>query len=792
MAVSVTNQQLVSALYVAVFNRAPDKAGLDSWVAQMAAGKSFAEVSTGFTGHEVFTQGIGTLSNAAYVAALYTNVLGSAGDAAGVAGWVALLNAGASKASIAASFVQAALTVDIPALLASGALTAADAAAAQVRQDTLTNKANVGIYFTTTLGAASNLNAATVTSSKAGLEADPIYNASKAAIANVTNTAASVTAARDNIAVAAGSTNPAQSLLGGTVTLTDAVQALVGGSGVDNFVAGVGGNTQATLNLGDSIDGGAGKDTLSLFGNANAAAFATANVTNVEVIRAQVSNAGATALSVSANAGVTEAGLIAGSTGANTVSLTKTQTGTLQGAVGNTATFAFTAVDGTSDTATLAVNGATAATGVTVAGIESLTINTTGANTLGTLTAAATNTLTVTGAGTLNATAAGGTFKVIDASTNTGGVTLNIAALAAADLKVTGGTGNDEITVDFLNLTKADVINLGSGTDTLSFATTNVVLDSTTVGQLAGVTGVETLKVIGAATLTSDNAQVTQSLFNVSTTGKAVFTNVSNTDTITLAGATNATNTIGLELGQNTLNLALAGSATAAATGTEAVTGSTIVNIVSSGTAGVADNSLALTTADNNAINVTGSQNLTLTVTGAGAVTGQTVNAAAFTGKLSVTGSAVADTIIGGSGADTITGGLGADKLTGGAGADTFVFTAGSTGATLGNFDTIADFVVGTDKLQFAGVTEFVSGQQAAVQAAVTGLAAGSTAAQIYTAMATANTTDLAVSFATYNGNTYALYEAVGTDIGATVADNAFIQLAGVTTLPTFAADVIA
>ena len=84
MAVSVTNQQLVSALYVAIFNRAPDKAGLDSWVAQMAAGKSFAEVSTGFTGHEVFTQGIGTLSNAAYVNALYTNVLGSAGDAAGV------------------------------------------------------------------------------------------------------------------------------------------------------------------------------------------------------------------------------------------------------------------------------------------------------------------------------------------------------------------------------------------------------------------------------------------------------------------------------------------------------------------------------------------------------------------------------------------------------------------------------------------------------------------------------------------------------------------------------------
>ena len=57
--------------------------------------------------------------------------------------------------------------------------------------------------------------------------------------------------------------------------------------------------------------------------------------------------------------------------------------------------------------------------------------------------------------------------------------------------------------------------------------------------------------------------------------------------------------------------------------------------------------------------------------------------------------------------------------------------------------------------------------------------------------MATANTTDLGVSFATYGGNTYVLYETTGAGTGV-AANDVFIQLTGVTTLPLFANDVIA
>lgn len=301
----VTIQQSVAALYVAVFNRAPDQAGLNAWTNAITSGQStFAQVAAGFAAHEVFTTGIGALSNTAYVAALYTNILGSAGDAAGIANWTAQLNAGQSKAAVAALFVQAALTVDIPAMLAAGSLTAAEAAAATVRQDTLTNKANTGIYFAETLKAASNLNPLTVQSSKAGLEADPIYNASKAAIANVTNTAASVQSAKDAISVAAGIANPAQSLLGGTFTLTTALGEQINGTAgndtINAVLSSVAGSS--TLNVGDLIDGKAGTDTLKLIVDTAApvALPVGLQVNNVENIA--ITNGGSLAAAIDASA----------------------------------------------------------------------------------------------------------------------------------------------------------------------------------------------------------------------------------------------------------------------------------------------------------------------------------------------------------------------------------------------------------------------------------------------------------------------------------------------------------
>lgn len=488
----VTTQQSVSALYVAIFNRAPDQAGLNAWVAQINAGKSFADVAAGFASHEVFTTGIGALSNAAYVAALYTNVLGSAGDAAGIAAWTALLNGGASKASIAASFVQSALTVDIPALLASGALSAADAAAATIRQQTLTNKADVGIYFANTLGAASNLNAATVTSSKAGLEADPIYNASKAAIAGVNNTAASVQTAKDAIAVAAGSANPAQSLLGGTFTLTTGADTFVGGASTDVFNANVvadttsGAATLETLTSLDVLNGGAGIDTLN-YTTVGGAALPAATISGIEVINV-VSDGSVTADVSGANiSGVTTVNAKAAGdavnidTKANVTSVNVTGTATtvaiddagtaatsadklasvsVTGATGAITIGASQAVDSLTSLSLTQSNGGAAVT--STAGTRALTLNLNEV-TAGTIADDEATTLTVNTSGkassgvTLNAAKA--TAVTINADEK-----LTVVAAGVAAAKTITVTGDSAVVVTAGTFTALESINASAST----------------------------------------------------------------------------------------------------------------------------------------------------------------------------------------------------------------------------------------------------------------------------------------------------------------------------------------
>lgn len=211
---TVANNAQVSALYAAVFGRAPDKAGLDFWTAQLDGGATLATTAAGFVGHPVFTQTYGSLTNIQFVNQVYQNVLGSSGDAKGVQFWVnKLANEGYSKAQFIAEFVQGALTIDLAAQLASGALTQAEYDAAVTRQNTLTNKADVGVSFANTFGASSNLSASTDASS-ANVVNDAAYKAGAAAIAGVTADKSTADAAKTAIADAAKTANPVSSLSG--------------------------------------------------------------------------------------------------------------------------------------------------------------------------------------------------------------------------------------------------------------------------------------------------------------------------------------------------------------------------------------------------------------------------------------------------------------------------------------------------------------------------------------------------------------------------------------------------
>ena len=515
----VTTQQKVAALYTAIFNRAPDQAGLNFWTAQINAGTSFASIAAGFAQHEVFTTGIGALDNAGYVSALYTNILGSAGDTAGIAYWTARLAAGESKAAIVAEFVNGSLTIDIPALLASGGISAADAAAATIRQQTLTNKADVGIYFANTLGAASNLNPATVSTSKAGLEADPIYKASQAAIAGVDSTAASVQTAKDAIAVAAGSANPAEALLGHTFTLTTGADTFVGGASADIFNAltvKADGADASTLTGFDSIDGGAGNDTLNIYsdGTLNASLPTSATVKNVETINIYNQDA---VKAFGAAAGI-DASKFVGATAINQIGTVAADVINL--AAGTTAGFngadlADLSVDGaaTATSAAIALTGVKGDVGnvvnLAVSGTALNTVNVSGSIAQHTTTAGAaaaslalevtagddTATLTVNSAVATTLSVIDGAnvdVSTVDASASTGSIAFNVdnvaaptdvgAAAAVTTLKT--GAGNDVVGLGTVlsSTVKAASVSTGAGDDTLFVnvdSTTNTITDGT-------------------------------------------------------------------------------------------------------------------------------------------------------------------------------------------------------------------------------------------------------------------------------------------------------------------------
>lgn len=483
----VTTQQSVAALYTAIFNRAPDQAGLNFWTAQINGGATFASVAAGFAQHEVFTTGIGALGNAAYVAALYTNILGSAGDTAGIAYWTARLAAGETKAAVVAAFVQGSLTIDVAALQASGGLTAVEAAAALVRQQTLTNKADVGIYFANSLAANSNLNPATVVTSKAGLLADPAYQASVAVIANVTNTAASVQTAKDAIAVAAGSASPVQNLLGNTggliFTLTNAADTLSPNSATPALKTTAFNDTiraaDGNLNDGDVLDGGTGTDTLVVTQGAGVVAPTLISIENVNATLIDV----AAGVNLVNSTGYTTLNAIAGTVASAGFSNVKLGTAI---AVTDTAfgtTFGFAGATGTADAATLTLADVSGNAVVNVAAIENLTVKSTAGSVVAVtsntanIVDAALQTLTVTGdqALDLTVTVASIALKTVDASALTKAFTLATTlntAVAVPELTIKGSGQADTITVAGVAASSKAIIDLGAGADTLSIGAT--------------------------------------------------------------------------------------------------------------------------------------------------------------------------------------------------------------------------------------------------------------------------------------------------------------------------------
>ena len=569
------------------------------------------------------------------------------------------------------------------------------------------------------------------------------------------------------------------------------MDTLVGTSSNDIFVAD---NTVDTVvSVADSINGGAGTDTLKVYLKAADAvdALSLPQMTSVEKLSINSGVLSTTkTLDVSAVAGLEsvaiESPVAVANNAAFTVKTTAAQNVILKNVTAATGDNFSVKLDGAVKATVDGVKGTGAgvATLDVAANVAAFALNATGAASAVTLTnsAAVTKlaTLNITGDKAITVTEALTALKTVDASANTGGVTLNVGA-TVVDLAFTGGTGADKIVIAGAQLDAKDALNGGAGVDT-------IVLSDTTAAY-AGINKATNFEVLGlGVTATSvDVGQITNGInqFAVNVNGTAAFgatfANALSTSKFSINNdAGNGVITIGNKVGEAATSVAIDNQSAAAKTVTKLdVSGAFNVALASTGKVGSSNVITTLTNADNSNIVITGNTDLTITDALVGATTGSKVDASALTGKLTITGSGLNDIIIGGSNDDSLTGGAGADTLTGGAGKDKFFIAAGATAATA---DTITDFVTKVDSISFGA---------AVLAANVTKGAA--VVADFAAALAAANLvlTDTAavkqVNIQQVGADTYAFYN----DGAATGADQV-VKLSGVALAGVEAADFVA
>ncbi len=533
---------------------------------------------------------------------------------------------------------------------------------------------------------------------------------------------------------------------GDSETLTTSSDAITGTSGGDSFDGSLyltsGGNWVQTLNNADTISGGGGTDTLT-------AQFVGGGTTtpsllsSVEVLNLEITDANNTTLNLQNATGVTTINNTY--SGANltvtNVQAVPTNIGQVTTSEDFTVTVASTALSGSSDSVTVTISGATDSGTEPVItlqpsaagnGFETVNLVSSGniansiddiqdgvGNTFATLNISGSKDITI--GDQLN-----DTVTTVNAASATGKVSVLMGTNTAT---VTGGSGDD--TFDFSDaagdLTTADKVNGGSGTDILRVQDDDVIGTSTTQTH---VTNVET---IYCDTTLAGNLNVTHfgasnaKLAGIDGTARTITVASGGTVELTAdAGAANHTITASTSSTSDSLSIILDDADFGA---NVILTAFESVSVESKTAANTITGTFTLNdAAGTQKITVTGSQNLTF----GGVITADELDASTFTGVLDTDnataanamtltggtgadqlgGSNSADLITGGAGNDTITGRNGNDTLAGGSGVDTFLC---SNQATANGF-TITDFTAGAsgDVIKFdisdlgiAGGTEF-------------------------------------------------------------------------------------
>ena len=398
--------------------------------------------------------------------------------------------------------------------------------------------------------------------------------------------------------------------VGSTLTLTTGVDPIVGTGNNDTIIATISANTAlgdatSTFSALDTIDGGAGVDTLLLNDTKGNADFTAAGVkvTNVENVKlASISNAtvdtsswaGVTALTTATKGGVV-------ATAAGTTSITAVDSAQAGGAITVNGGSNVSVTTTSAGTGNITVGATTAATGtVTVKATESAgatqgTIQVTGGTVVAINQAAsnAVNTTAVLGAVTVTGTSA---------TTN---VSVTQAAPATADATTAGVTAGD-VTINDVNAsstTKAGTIatvsvansgNVTIGDNSLTalnlsgtVGTVGVTANATAISSGVAATtlalglGKGTTGAITANQYKTINASVTgaNTVANINASAATALT-VAGSDVLTLTSASGLSAVTSVAVtGSAGLKASLQGLSTLAAVSTAGTTGTSTLNI---------------------------------------------------------------------------------------------------------------------------------------------------------------------------------------------------------------------
>ncbi|MBX9698582.1 MAG: DUF4214 domain-containing protein, partial [Acetobacteraceae bacterium] len=106
----VNYQYELIKMYLAAFNRAPEKTGLEYWQNQLESGKSFdSMLDTVFSLDVVTVIYPLDLTNQSFVTLIYNNVFGKAPDREGLAYWEQQMFGGRSRGNLVMDMINAGL-----------------------------------------------------------------------------------------------------------------------------------------------------------------------------------------------------------------------------------------------------------------------------------------------------------------------------------------------------------------------------------------------------------------------------------------------------------------------------------------------------------------------------------------------------------------------------------------------------------------------------------------------------------------------------------------------------------